>query len=180
VTGSLAYQQVLGDFRHYFELREPFTLALRVLHVGRYGGDAEDERLSPLFIGYTNLVRGYERGSFDADECEADERSDCPAFDQLLGSRMLVANAELRFPLFGAERAARIPIEAAAFADAGWAWDSDIRPSFLGGERDPVTSYGAALRVGIAGAAILEFAVARPLDRPDRGWQLVFTIRSGL
>jgi Tol biopolymer transport system component len=178
VRGSLDYQEVLADGRRYFALFEPLTLALRLLHVGRYGGDAESEQLSPLFVGYTNLVRGYERASFDVDECEGD--AECPAFSQLLGSRMLVANAELRFPVFGMKRSTRLPLEAALFADAGWAWDSDVSPSFAGGERDPVRSVGAALRLNVAGFAVLELAAARPLDRPERDVRFLFSLRSGL
>ena len=46
------------------------------------------------------LVRGYEINSFDATECVVNAAS-CAAFDQLVGSRIAVAGAELRFPLFG-------------------------------------------------------------------------------
>ena len=47
----------------------PFTLAARLLHYGRYGSDAEDSRLQPLYLGWPGLVRGYTVGSFDASEC---------------------------------------------------------------------------------------------------------------
>src|SRR5581483_3168117 len=44
-TGSLTYSTGLADFRRYFMLVRPLTLAGRLLHYGRYGGGAEDSRL---------------------------------------------------------------------------------------------------------------------------------------
>ena len=73
-----------------------YTLAGRIMHYGRYGAGGDDERLSPLFLGYPELVRGYDLGSVRAEECDA---AGCEVFDRLVGSRVLVANAELRFPL---------------------------------------------------------------------------------
>src|SRR6267143_4652458 len=65
--GSLKFLTALADYRKYVMPFRPFTLAGRVMHVGRYGNDGE--RLYPLFIGYPSLVRGYDFGSFDASEC---------------------------------------------------------------------------------------------------------------
>jgi len=59
------------------------------------------------------------------------------------------------------------------------AWTSDVKPSFLDGSRDFVRSVGAGARVNVFGAAIAEFAAARPLDRPDRSWQFVFSVQPG-
>jgi hypothetical protein len=40
--------------------------------------------------------------SFDVGECQAAAgQDDCPQFSRLVGSRIAVANAELRIPLFG-------------------------------------------------------------------------------
>jgi hypothetical protein len=99
VAGSLQYTTLLTDYRKYFMPVQFYTLAARVLHYGRYGGDGEDPRLTPLFIGYPSLVRGYDVGSFDAADCGFDPSGACPAFDRLIGSRMLVGNVEFRFPL---------------------------------------------------------------------------------
>ena len=60
--GSLSFAEVLADARRYFVPTRPLTIAGRILHVGRYGGDAENNILTPLFLGYPNLVRGYEIG----------------------------------------------------------------------------------------------------------------------
>ena len=95
-AGSLRYTGLLVDYRRYLMPVPFYTLAGRLLHYGRYGAGASDTRLSPLFLGYPELVRGYDVGSFRADECGS---ADCPVFDRLVGSRLLVANAELRVPL---------------------------------------------------------------------------------
>ncbi|HEX6432744.1 MAG TPA: BamA/TamA family outer membrane protein, partial [Gemmatimonadales bacterium] len=177
-AGSLSYLGVLGDYRRYFMPVRPFTFATRLLHYGRYGRGGESDRLQPLFLGYPGLVRGYSYGSFDASECEptAEDPSGCPVFDQLLGSRMLVANAELRFPLFGvlgigSGYYGAFPIEFTIFGDGGLAWDTRNDPSVFGsGTRDPVFSAGAGLRINLLGFAIAEVDLVRPFDRPGKGW----------
>ncbi|MGH9349148.1 MAG: BamA/TamA family outer membrane protein [Vicinamibacterales bacterium] len=181
IAGSLAYGGVLADYRRYFLPARPFTIAVRGLHYGRYGRDGEDERLSPLFIGYPGLVRGYEGASFEASECVADSTSTCPSYDRLLGSRMAVASAELRFPLLGlfSRRSyyGAFPIEMALFGDTGVAWTSDSdRPRYLGGDREWVRSAGVALRVNALGYAILELDYVRPFDRPGKGWHWQFNV----
>jgi outer membrane protein assembly factor BamA len=162
----------------------PWTLAARVMHVGRYGRDAEDPRLSPLFLGYPSLVRGYNTGSFDASECPTDPNAGCPAFDRLLGTRMLVGNAELRFPLLGVLGVGSgyygaFPIEAAIFADGGVAWLRGNEPTFLGGGRSGVASAGAALRLNLLGYAIGEVDFVRPFQRPGKGWYWEFSLAPG-
>ena len=154
------------------------------MHYGRYGGGAEDSRLYPLYLGYPTLVRGYDVNSFDATDCVATATSACPAFDRLVGSRMLVANLELRFPLlrpFGVSRRmySPVPVELALFADGGVAWNRGEKPSFFGGSRDPVSSVGVTVRVNLGGVAIGQFDFARPLQRPDRGWTFAFNLAPG-
>ena len=123
-TGTLSYLGVLGDFRKYFLPVRPFTIATRIMHYGRYGTGGESDRLQPLFLGTPGLIRGYSYGSFSSSECTASVSNPtaCPVFDQLLGSRMIVANAELRFPLFGALGVGSgyygvFPLELAVFGD---------------------------------------------------------------
>lgn len=183
LAGTLTYRGVLADYRRYFMPVRPFTFAVRGLHYGRYGADAEDLRLTPLFLGYQGLVRGYDFGSFDANECESVDLRTCEAFDRLNGSRVAVASAELRFPLLGLFSRKSFygpfPIEMALFADAGLAWTSDTKPSFAGGERDWVRSAGVALRVNVLGFAVAEFDYVRPLDRSRRGWLWQFGLTPG-
>ncbi|HEU5260449.1 MAG TPA: BamA/TamA family outer membrane protein [Gemmatimonadales bacterium] len=182
-VGTIHWVSVLADYRRYVMPIRPFTLAARVLHYGRYGSGAADPRLSPLFLGYPSLVRGYDIGSFSASECPTDSPS-CPVFDRLLGSRLLVGNVELRFPLLGVLHAGSgyygaFPIEMALFADGGVAWTDRENASFFGGDRRPVTSAGAALRLNLFGFAIGELDVVRPFDRPGKGWYVHLSLTPG-
>jgi Tol biopolymer transport system component len=183
LAGSLQYGGLLADYRRYFMPVRPFTFAVRGLHYGRYGGDSEDQRLPPLFIGYQGLVRGYDIGSFDANECNSVDFSTCDDFDRLNGSRVAIASAEFRFPLLGlfSRRSfyGPFPVELALFGDAGLAWTSDIKPSFAGGTRDWVRSAGLALRVNVFGYAVAEFDYVRPLDRTRKGWIWQFGLTPG-
>jgi WD40 repeat protein len=179
--GSLNFTGVLADYRRYFMPVRPYTLAFRMLHYGRYGNGGEDPRIQPLFLGYPTLVRGYDFGSFSASECGPSTDGSCPVFDQLLGSRLAVANAELRFPPFSALGGRRfygpLPIELLMFADVGVAWTSADKAEFLGGERKPVASWGAGARVNVFGFVVVEVDYVRPLDRPLQKslWQFNFT-----
>ncbi|MFC2169855.1 hypothetical protein ACFLRM_04750 [Acidobacteriota bacterium] len=74
--GDISYFTLLADFRRYFMPVRPFTLAFRFLHYGRYGGNADDSRLPPLFLGYETLVRGYGYTSFSAAEASSGQGGD--------------------------------------------------------------------------------------------------------
>jgi hypothetical protein len=183
-VGDIRFTSVLADYRRYFMPVSFYTIAGRILHYGRYGSGGEDERLFPLYIGYPSLVRGYDVNTLDASECVADATSDCPAFDRLVGSRVLVANLEFRFPLlrpFGASQRmyGPVPVEVALFADGGVAWSRGARPSLFGGDAEGVSSVGAALRVNMFGFAVGEFAFAHPLQRPEKGWVFQFNLSPG-
>ena len=185
VVGSLRFAEVLGDYRRYVPLARPLTLAGRVLHFGRYGADAEDPRLAPLFIGYSSLVRGYDSGSFLRAECTPvpGDPNACPAFDRLLGSRIGVANVEARLALLGPlgviPSAGVPPVEMALFFDAGSAWTRAQKASFLGGGASTVSSYGTAMRLNLFGFAVGEVAYVHPNDRPLKGWHWQFSIQPG-
>jgi hypothetical protein len=182
--GSIRFAGVLADYRRYFTPARLYTVAVRLMHYGRYGAGSEDFRLAPLFLGYPNLVRGYDVGTFDARDCPPTAVQSCPAFDRLIGSRILVANAELRFPLlrpFGLSRNVYgpVPAEVAFFADGGAAWTRDERPTFFGGHRKGVSSVGAALRLNMFGFAVVQLDAARPLQRDGRGWVFQFSLSPG-
>jgi hypothetical protein len=187
--GTLDFMTALADWRGYLFL-DPLTFAVRGLHYGRYGTDAESERLSPLFLGQGTFVRGYDAFSFDGDECTevAGRPGACPEFDRLVGSRIGVANAELRIPLFGNEQfglfeLAFLPMELVLFGDAGVAWTGDESPVFRFAERStervPVFSAGTSLRMNLLGYLVLEFYYARPFQRPEAGWKFGFQIAPG-
>jgi Tol biopolymer transport system component len=178
--GTIDYFTVLADYRRYFMLKKPFTLAARLLHYGRYGKGAEDSRFYPLFMGYGTLVRGYSYGSFGAGEDDI--------YARLFGSKMIVGNIELRFPLFGLLGIGRgfygiLPVEALTFFDAGIAWwdeeGSELNPWFLGGDRKPLSSAGLGLRMNLFGYLILGFNYVYPFNRPEEGWHFEFAFWPG-
>jgi hypothetical protein len=182
--GTVSYTGVLADLRQYVMPVRPYTLAARVIHYGRYGGGAEDERFYPLFLGYPELIRGYDFNSFSADECGPDP-SKCPVFDQLIGSRLAIANFELRFPPFGALGGkgfyGPLPLDLLAFFDAGVAWTRAEKAKFLGegGTRKFVRSVGAGARINLFGYAVVEIDYVHPLDRPQKNWIWQFNLSPG-
>jgi outer membrane protein assembly factor BamA len=161
--GTIDFHTILADYRRYFMPVRPFTLAFRFLHFGRYGRGGEDTRLFPLFIGYETLVRGYDTGSFTVDEVTGTDPFD---FGSLFGSKMMVANVELRFPLFQVLGIGRgyygvFPIDFIAFYDAGVAWWDD---------NDLYDEFGALVETD-------RKAFDRP--KPKKGWHFQFTFTPG-
>jgi len=181
--GGLTMVNTTLDYRRYVMPLRPVTLAGRLMHMGRYGMSAEDQRLMPIYLGYNGLVRGYDFNSFTLNECTITANGSCPDADQLIGSRALVANLEARVPLLGLFNGrldyGPVPAELFGFFDAGTAWTRNTTPSFVGGTRDWVRSVGIGARVNLFGFAIGEFNLARPLDRGNHGWDFVFNFRPG-
>jgi outer membrane protein assembly factor BamA len=181
--GSLRFVTALADFRKYIVPARPFTLAARVMHVGRYGRDAEG-RIYPLFIGYPGLVRGYDYGSFDTGECGNTSGTTCPVFDQLFGSKFLIGNVELRFPPFGLLGIGGgyygiLPVDAAIFYDAGVAWTDSAKAQIFGGTRKLVRSTGLTFRMNLLGYAIGQMDIVHPFDRPQKNWMVRLSITEG-
>jgi Tol biopolymer transport system component len=190
-AGSLKFGTLLLDYRKYF-FANPVTFAVRGMHYGRYGSGGESDQLNPLFIGYESFVRGYSNTSFDASECSSDSvalaTGSCPEFDRLLGSRIALASAEVRVPLFGPSGCGLVhfpflPTELSAFVDGGAAWTSTEKPvlEFKRNttERVPVFSAGLSARFNLFGYAVLEVFYAYPFQRPMAGWQWGFQIAPG-
>lgn len=182
--GSLNWTDILGDYRYYVMPVRPFTLAGRILHYGRYGKSADDNRLTPLYIGYPGLVRGYESSSFSAGEVGSDTTFYGNLFDRLTGSKMLLANFELRFPLLGALGIGSgfygfLPLDFGIFYDAGTAWFTNEEPTFWGGNKKPISSYGLLLRLNLFGFAVGEVDYVHPFDRPDKKWLWQFSFTEG-
>jgi Tol biopolymer transport system component len=160
--GNITWTDILADYRIYVMPVKPFTVAARVLSYGRYGKDAEDDRLTPEFLGYPGLVRGYDINSYSDD-----------SYTNLEGSKILIGNLELRFPLLGTFGIGPgfygyFPIEFAGFYDTGVAWYNDERPSILpGGDRMPVSSTGLCVRVNLFGYAVGEVDYVHPYNHGD-------------
>jgi Tol biopolymer transport system component len=134
--GNVTLTTFIADYRKYFMPVKPFTLAFRFMHMGRYGKNAEDSRFYPLYIAYWDMLRGYE--SISSQELQFYQANPSQAFDfyQLYGSRMFLANAELRFPLLGVLGVGKgfygsWPLEMYMFYDAGLAYAS--MPSYWWG-----------------------------------------------
>lgn len=176
-AGSLLFTTALADYRQYLFFN-PFTLAFRFLHYGRYFRDSENSRLSQLFLGYETWVRGYSAYSYDLSDClSSDDYENCPEFQRLLGSRIGIFNAELRFPLLGNEQFGLLnfpylPVDLLAFFDGGVAWSKKEIPVpklvQSSNERIPVFSAGAGARINLFGLLVLQIYYAYPFQRTDR------------
>ena len=173
--GNLSFVTITADYRRYLMPMRPFTLALRVQHVGRYGADAADGRLLPLVWTVRDLVRGYSMREAVGRPCTA---TACDPLIEAAVRRLFVGNVELRAPLLGplglVRESMAVPIDAFLFADAG---------SFAGrlsGDRSSTTirTLGAGARLNATGF-IFEFAAARTLDRGNRSWTLAVNFRPG-
>jgi hypothetical protein len=179
VLGSFRWVEYLADYRRYDPIVFNYlTLATRFfanVSVGR------DELQFPKYVARTDYVRGYDRSNsfFLACQLVGGTRSNCSAI-QLLGSRVAVANAELRFPLvrqlvLGPLPVALPPIEGVAFYDVGVAWSRNqtlygSRPDGfdVNRQRFPLRSYGVGVRINLFNYAMLRWDYAIPLDQPDR------------
>ena len=176
--GGERFMNFTADYRRYMFAR-PFTLAFRTLLYGNTGRDAE---LFPIFLGTTELVRGYTSGSLLHHECAAAPSqptgfTGCTALDQLIGSKIAVANVELRFPLtrslvLGFLPIGLPPIEGALFYDAGVAWSrgTQVKWNRAPGDdpflvRSVVRSWGGSIRANLLGFVILRFDITKPMDR---------------
>jgi hypothetical protein len=171
--GGFDFFNITADYRKYAYVK-PVSFAFRGMHVGRYGRDSET--LFPFFVGYPWLVRGYDFSH--ASEILPDNGANV---EQLLGSKMLVTNFEVRMPLTGPERLSAIKskflfTELAVFADGGVAFTefSDFSTKDPeGGTKEmealPVFSVGASVRINLFGAMILEPYYAIPLQQETKG-----------
>ncbi|MSR21906.1 MAG: peptidase S9 [Gemmatimonadetes bacterium] len=201
--GTMDFTTVVADYRRYFAPTLNLTVALRALHFGRYGvantqsgqGFLGGGPLTPLFLGYETLVRGYAWESVDVTECTgATSVSSCPTVDRLVGNRIAVGGLEARIPLLGVEQYGLInfpfvPTELVFFTDAGLAWSCtsssptceapSLEWSRSGSERVPVVSSGVSARMNVLGIVILEAYYAYPWQRPEKGWHWGFQIAPG-
>jgi len=183
--GGWKFTGALADMRRYLFAR-PFTLALRAMFYGRFGRDAGQ---FPVLLGSTDFIRGYTAGSLIRHECfqrivdiapliggSAGLNTGCADLDQLIGSRIGVFNAELRFPLTRTLTLSFLPIslppiEGAIFYDVGLAWQNGSK--IVGSRSDsqdpqiyrtPLQSFGGSIRVNVIGIP-LRFDYTKPLNR---------------
>ena len=185
--GEFNFYQVTADYRKYVYLK-PVSFAVRALHYGRYG--AESDELFPMFVGSSWFVRGYNTTS-SGNLLSQNGRD----INELFGSKIAVANFEVRLPLSGIERLSVVKskfflTELALFADAGVAWydtdqfggpiylrdnEGNIRTDPLGNplvelnEAQTIMSAGVSMRVNFFGAMVLEPYYAIPIQKNTQG-----------
>jgi Tol biopolymer transport system component len=177
---------LLLDGRRYF-YKKPVTFAVRGLAYARLWGNQDDGyesgnyQVQPLFAAQPWFVRGYPYNLLYNEERDLIESS--------LGSKMGVANFEIRLPFTGPRQLSVIKsnfliTDLNVFFDAGLAFftENDLKkepvdPDPIDG-RDPVRhkpllSTGVSLRVNLFGAIVLEpyFALPLSVDKERREWQ---------
>jgi hypothetical protein len=189
LTGDLRFSTALADFRKYFFLR-PATIAVRALHYGRYGTDAENANLTPLYVGDIGLIRGYDPYGIGARECVgATSFANCAVFERLTGSRLALASLEARVPILGTKEyglinAPYVPTEGFAFIDGGAAWGVGRHPDLKFKNHDttspniPVFSVGVGARILLSYIPIEVYA-AKPFQRPAQDIVYGFNIIPG-
>jgi outer membrane protein assembly factor BamA len=179
VVGSLNWVEYLLDYRRYDAILFNYLTVATRLYANVSVGP--DEAKFPKYIARPDYVRGYDRNSTFYLTCPVvgANTSNCSAV-QLLGSRVAVANAELRFPLIrrfelGILPIALPPLDGLFFYDVGAAWSKDqalygSRPANydVNKQRYPLRSYGFGLRLNLFNYAILRWDYAKPLDLPGR------------
>ena len=168
-AGQLSFTNLTADVRRYLMPVRPYSIAVRLLHSARYGADSSDPRLLSSFLGSSYFVRGHRD---DLRFCRPDAARGCG--QDLLGSRLLVGNVEVRVPIWGIRSGqieyGMIPADAFVFADAGRIWGDDSSAA--------ISSFGAGIRANAAGFPI-EIAAIRALDGPRARWQFDFGFRVG-
>ena len=179
VVGGLNWMEYLADYRRYDAIIFNYlTLATRAYTKISVGPDEDQFR---TYIARPDYVRGYDRNNLLFQSCPLIGASsvNCSA-TQLLGSRVAVANAELRFPLvrrfeLGLLPIALPPLEGLFFYDAGLAWSKDQtvygqKPELYDAskQRYPLRSYGFGLRLNLFNFAILRWDYAVPLDQAGK------------
>ena len=154
-NGRTENVMVSADLRRYLRTSQWTTMALRLQ--SRVSAGADPQRFA---MGGSYSLRGYGRRS-------------------IYGTRMVLLNAEYRFPLFDRLvlgvplQSLELPgIEGAVFADAGNAWEKWERfPR-------PKGSFGLGLRMSLGGYFVLRYDLARQTDfqRVKPGWEREFYV----
>jgi Tol biopolymer transport system component len=131
---SLGYQTVSADYRRYWDLTSGYTWAMRGLAEGSWGRDPQAFRLG----GFSTL-----RGFRDFD---------------IVGSRALMINQELRFPFIqqlgvvGPVPLGSFNLKGVLFSDAGLVWNDGDPLRFTSVDErgrhlaSPLLSFGAGIR----------------------------------
>jgi Tol biopolymer transport system component len=176
--GAVDFFTGLLDYRQYYFIN-PLTVAFRFYHYGRYGSGSETNLVSPIYLGYPWLIRGYENLSFYGSWSDNTVGFNSLNYSHLSGSRIAVFNAELRVPMTGPKRLALFGskyflTDLNLFFDGGLAWDAGDKPKITWrkaafNQRVPVFSAGVSVRVNVLGYMVIEPYFAIPFQ--NGGWQ---------
>ncbi|WP_020568905.1 PD40 domain-containing protein [Neolewinella persica] len=196
-AGEFEFTNVTADFRKYIWFGKG-ALALRAMHQGRYGGNGND--LFPLYLGSPWYLRGL-TGNDVVPTLAAGGRD----VNELVGSKLLVANAEIRIPFTGPEQLALIKSkflfsDLNFFVDGGLAFtniDQFGGPTFTldqNGEPlinpttgepyiaspgvKPIFTAGVSARVNVFGQLVVEPFLAKPLIK-NAGWSFGVNLLPG-
>lgn len=186
--GGLRWTEYQADYRRYVPILFNFlTFAFRGQSSLAIGKD--EGRVSNKYIGRPDFVRGYDREQFFSQSCGgfSGNTAGCSA-TELLGTRVAIANAELRFPLvrrfdLGLLPISLPPVDGLVFYDAGVAWSAGQSVSLRKpanydeqNQRYPLRSYGMGIRLNLFGFALVRWDYAIPLDRPGRKGYWMWTL----
>jgi len=152
IPGSkLKYVRATYQYQQYWPLSRTYTLFLNGEAGSESGfGGKQVPFWKNFYVGGIGSVRGFESGSLGP-------RDNSYGFDTYLGgTRRLVGNAELLFPMpgIGLDRSMRL----SAFVDAGQVWGS--------GERITLSEIRASAGFGVTWSSFmgpLKFSIAKPI-----------------
>lgn len=166
VPGSkLKYMRENLQFQHYWPLSKTFTaMANAEFGVTRAFGGKEVPFWKNFYVGGIGSVRGFESSTLGPRD---------PFFgDALGGTRRLVGNAELLFPMpgLGLDRSVRL----SAFVDAGQVWGAD--------EKISLKDIRASAGVGVTWNSFmgpLKFSLAAPIKSKTEDHKQTFQFQMG-
>jgi len=163
------------DYRKYIFLK-PVAFAFKLQHINRFGPDAEKTYqdggiLPPLYLGYDFFIRGY---SYTALYESLIQDPSSLWYNDLMGSKMLLSNFEIRLPFTGPERLALVKsgvffTDLNFFVDAGLIWYKDNKLALKRNPSDrnvryPIFSTGVSARINLFGQIIIQPYYAFPLS----------------
>jgi Tol biopolymer transport system component len=192
-VGNVHWIEYLGDYRRYDPvIFNTITFATRLFTDVTVG---QDDSLFPKYIGTPDFVRGYDQSSFyNGYSCQSflgtpNTAGQACSTVQLVGTRVAVANEELRFPIIrrfdlGSLPIGLPPVDGLFFYDAGLAWSSGQSVSLTKPknydytiQRYVMRSYGVGVRANLFNLLLLRWDLAKPLNRDgDTKWNWTFSL----
>lgn len=170
-TVSLKYYMLSAQHQHFFPLTRDFTLGFNALfdYGDVYGTNNPFPVIKDVYAGGIGTVRGYEGNSLGP--------RDSRTGTFLGGSRRIVGNAQLYFPMPGTERDRTIRMF--VFADAGQVYGVGS-----GNSSDEINFGDLRYSTGIGLSWLspvgpLQFVFARPLNKKDGDNTQVFQFQIG-